>query len=596
VSINLPDRPNLEQYRKQAKDLLKAVRAGDADARSRVERFLPESKQNGELQLADAQLAVARQCGFPSWPRMKRHIERLTRPKLSPELRDRFVKAVHDRDAATVDALLSEHAILREHINDPICEADAPPVVTARTHRPTVEVLLKHGADINARSRFWGRSVGVLDDVDDAEQRRFLVERGAIPEMTEFVEAVKGGDADRVRAILKQSAGVRARINEPLFSFGGPAIVVARDNRALLDVLLEYGADVNVRSDWEPGSFGVLDGARPETAKYLVDRGAYVDIHAAAALGDLARVRELVEAEPALVNARGGDGQRPLHFASTKEIIDYLLDHGAEIDARDIDHNGTAAQWAVNEPWKVRYLIERGAGVDVFMAAALGDIDLARRALREDPAAIHARIDQPGYALIAAGAANHIYLWQLRGGASPHEIALERGHKEVFEFLMNESPPRVRFLAAVTVPLESVARDALAAMPDGIGSLTAAEQGSIVEAADRRNLAALRLMLDLGFPIDAVSSEGITAVQRAALRGYADVVQFLAERGASLSATNGYGSNALGMVLWGSLNFRDRKGDYPATAETLIRAGSPRPDKLWGSDAVKEVLRQHGVT
>jgi len=80
------------------------------------------------------------------------------------------------------------------------------------------------------------------------------------------------------------------------------------------------------------------------------------------------------------------------------------------------------------------------------------------------------------------------------------------------------------------------------------------------------------------------------------LRGYADVVQFLAERGASLSATNGYGSNALGMVLWGSLNFRDRKGDYPATAETLIRAGSPRPDKLWGSDAVKEVLRQHGVT
>jgi hypothetical protein len=63
-----------------------------------------------------------------------------------------------------------------------------------------------------------------------------------------------------------------------------------------------------------------------------------VDIHAAARLGMLDRVRELIAADRESVHARGGDGQTPLHFASTVDIAAYLLDQGAEIDARDVDH------------------------------------------------------------------------------------------------------------------------------------------------------------------------------------------------------------------------------------------------------------------
>ena len=44
-------------------------------------------------------------------------------------------------------------------------------------------------------------------------------------------------------------------------------------------------------------------------------------------------------ADPALVHARGGDGQTPLHFASSVEIAAYLLDQGTDIDARDVDHD-----------------------------------------------------------------------------------------------------------------------------------------------------------------------------------------------------------------------------------------------------------------
>ena len=76
-----------------------------------------------------------------------------------------------------------------------------------------------------------------------------------------------------------------------------------------------------------------------------------------------------------MVNARGGDGQTPLHFASTVDIAAYLLDQGADIDARDVDHESTPAQYMIDDRQEIaRYLIQRGCKTDILMAAALGDI------------------------------------------------------------------------------------------------------------------------------------------------------------------------------------------------------------------------------
>ena len=66
----LPDRPSLEQLRKQAKDLLRAFRTGDPAAAERL-------GADGDPILADAQLAIAREYGFASWPRLVEHVTAL---------------------------------------------------------------------------------------------------------------------------------------------------------------------------------------------------------------------------------------------------------------------------------------------------------------------------------------------------------------------------------------------------------------------------------------------------------------------------------------------------------------------------------------
>src|SRR5437764_1112383 len=114
-----------------------------------------------------------------------------------------------------------------------------------------------------------------------------------------FQEAVRSGDATQLRQILSNHAELRPRINEPVFCFDLPAIgVAAGKNRESVDVLLEFGADINARSTWWAGGFGVLDLADPGMAPYLISRGAVVDIHSASRLGMLEKVREMVSASP----------------------------------------------------------------------------------------------------------------------------------------------------------------------------------------------------------------------------------------------------------------------------------------------------------
>src|SRR5262249_51581102 len=72
VMPNLPARPNLDQLRHQARDLLRAARAGDAAATKRIEAV------SDRLSLAAAQLVVARDYGFSSWARLKAEVDART--------------------------------------------------------------------------------------------------------------------------------------------------------------------------------------------------------------------------------------------------------------------------------------------------------------------------------------------------------------------------------------------------------------------------------------------------------------------------------------------------------------------------------------
>ena len=81
----LPPNPNLDHLKYQAKDLLKERGAHSPGAAQRIREFHPRFRRaadaeifDAHLSLSDAQLTIAREYGFPSWARLKRHIEKPT--------------------------------------------------------------------------------------------------------------------------------------------------------------------------------------------------------------------------------------------------------------------------------------------------------------------------------------------------------------------------------------------------------------------------------------------------------------------------------------------------------------------------------------
>ncbi len=267
-----------------------------------------------------------------------------------------------------------------------------------------------------------------------------------------LLNAIQANDAAQVVEALKRHPELTEKLDDPLpgYFFGGTALLAAvnKRNREMIDALLRAGADINARSDWWAGSFGVLDNASG-LEDFLIERGARVDAHAAARLGMLDRLKELVAADPGLVHARGGDGQTPLHFASSVEIAEYLLAQGADIDARDIDHESTPAQWMAGERQEVaRYLVKRGCATDLLLACALGDLDLVRRHLDTDPASIRMSVSEEWFPKRDPRSGGKIYIWVLGANQTAHQVARKFDHEEIFRFLMERTPETLKLALA----------------------------------------------------------------------------------------------------------------------------------------------------
>lgn len=133
----------------------------------------------------------------------------------------------------------------------------------------------------------------------------------------QLARAVRTDDAAGVRRVLQEHPELKARLDRALpdAAFGATALLEAvyHKNREILDLLLDAGAGINVRSDWWAGSFGVLDSPSG-MEDYLISRGATLTPHAAARLGRVGELQRMLEAHPAVIHERGGDGQTPLHF------------------------------------------------------------------------------------------------------------------------------------------------------------------------------------------------------------------------------------------------------------------------------------------
>jgi ankyrin repeat protein len=416
-----------------------------------------------------------------------------------------------------------------------------------------------------------------------------------------FKAAVEAGEVDRVRLLLESHPDLVSAINAPMFAFKKPAVHVARTNPALLDVLLAHGADLNARSSWEKGGFGVLEQVSPDEAAPLIARGARIDMWAAANLGMMAELAALIAADPSLVHAKGGDGKRPLHFARTVEIARFLLEHSAEIDALDDDHDSTPAQHLVGDrPEVAAFLVAQGARSDLLLAAALGDMALVRRHLDADPGVIAMRVDQDWFPMIdTAPNGGHIYQWTLGFHVSAFDVARKRGQAEVVDLLLERAGPLERLLDALWRADNARAEAVLAADPRLVMQAPQRALHQVADAARNNNLPAVRAMLQCGFPVTARSQHGGMPLHWAAFHGNADMMEDVLRCEPPIEARDRqYDGTAMDWLIHGALEpWGFSTGRHDACARLLLRAGASVEEASLpiGHDSVDRVLRAHFV-
>jgi ankyrin repeat protein len=413
------------------------------------------------------------------------------------------------------------------------------------------------------------------------------------PAVDQFRKALQSGDPDQVRPLLQSDSSVRALVNAPIGPFGGRPVGMVRDNLPMIDLLLEFGADLNLKSDWWAGGFGLLEhDCTPEQAAPLIARGATVDIFAAAHLGMLDHVRELVDADPSAVRARGGDGKTALHCATTVAIAAFLLERGAELDARCVDHQSTAAQYLVRDhPEITRLLIERGAWYDIFIAVALRDSALVERCLRDDPHALDHRTWHGKYRTVGDGErpatreeiGDHrgdIYRWVFDHHVGALDVAHRLGYDDVVAVLNRRATPAQRLLAACWRGARDEAAAIAAATSDCVAALNPEQMTLIADAAHANNTAAVLLMLDLGFDPLVRGVERWEPVRWAAFHGNVEMLRrLLAHRPPIGVKDPSYGGTLLGQCLYGSLHgWHCRSGDFAACVQLLLDAGE-RPQR-----------------
>jgi ankyrin repeat protein len=409
--------------------------------------------------------------------------------------------------------------------------------------------------------------------------------------------AIQANNVSQVAEVLERFPALKERLNEalPNGAFGTTPLIAAvrQSNRDMVDLLLRSGADINGRSHWWAGSFGVLDNDCG-LADFLIGRGARVDAHAAARMGMLDKLNELVAADPSVVSARGGDGQTPLHFACSIEVASFLLDHGADIDALDIDHESTPAQWMMRDRREVaRYLVSRGCQTDLLMASALGDLKLVRRLLDEDPSRIHLNVSLECFPKKNEKAGGCIYIWTLGWNKTPHVLARQAGHTEVLKLLMERSPDSLKLAQALDLGDRDLFNRLLASSPEMPKSLSPGERRKLVDAAQDQNIDAVRLMLEAGWPVDARGQHGGTALHWAAWHGNVEMARLILHFHPALEAEDSdYGGTPLGWAIHASEHgWHPESGDYAGTVSALLKAGARPPTTICGSPEVRAVLQ-----
>ncbi len=396
---------------------------------------------------------------------------------------------------------------------------------------------------------------------------------------TLLTRALEADDVDAIGVLIQDHPALLNPLNNPPNM--RPPVTAAR-SVATAERLLSLGADVEAAGAWWAGGLHTR-GVETEVGRFLVERGAALTPHAAAGLGLVDRLADLLTADPSLIDAKGTDACTPLHFSRNVETAKLLLERGARVDARDEDHESTPAQWLIGDaPEVARFLLDRGAAPDIFLAAALGDRALAERLIGSDPGCLAHRIGRlPEFPPIGHnGRGGAIYQWTLAFNSYAHQIALRKDHPELFDFLYENSDTPTRLLVSCVLARRVEAEAIAAANPGLVAALPSADHELVARYCweTNTNYEAVKLMLDVGFPVaHPERSHGYSPLHNAAWAGSADLVDLLIERGHPVDLVDpGYNATPLGYAIHDcTIEKRHPEGDFGRVVKSLIEAGSP---------------------
>ena len=340
----LPSNPNLDHLKYQAKDLLRDHAARNLGTAQRLREFHPRFGRSTDaeifdapLKLSDAQLAIAREAGFPSWARLKHHIEK-------PTLTDQLNLPHHER---------IEDSVFRRAVD----LIDAGDVVGLRKWLSQHPKLVHQHVNFEGWNYFYNPTL--LEFVAENPVRHGKLLQNIVEIATVILDAGASQSAMNVTLALVATGSVphESRMQLPLIDLlcdrgadPDSALVptALHGYMGAVNALLARGARINL-------PVAAALGTREDFHRLLPSPNSH-DRHLALALaaqyGQVEVVRWLLDAgeDPNRYNPVGGHSHcTPLHQAAGYgpiELVRLLVERGARLDLKDVLWQGTPADWA----------------------------------------------------------------------------------------------------------------------------------------------------------------------------------------------------------------------------------------------------------